>query len=205
MALIAYWTLNANSNATTGGKNGTDTDMAYTTASPFGTQAATFNGSTSKIVIGDWFDAAAGDYSIEFWFKTNSTDTTIREMITKNDYDAGGFRTLIYNNTIYGLVTGTVTATFTNTTKWHHYILSRVYGATNEVLTLYLDGTIIGTTTTAHSDVGNAQNLTFGQVQDTLGTYHFPFSGAICEVKLWNEALTGFTTRQTNYALNKML
>ena len=73
--IVGYWRYEANSNGTVG-PNGTDTSMTYT-AGKFG-NAATFNGSSSKIVYS--FTQPTSAYSIVAWIKGNNSvsDTNYR-------------------------------------------------------------------------------------------------------------------------------
>ena len=71
-ALTAYWNLDANSNSQVGSFNGTDTAVTYT-AGKFG-NAATFNGTTSKIAIADNASLRpTGEFTLGAWFKTSVT------------------------------------------------------------------------------------------------------------------------------------
>jgi hypothetical protein len=71
-ALTSYWSFDANSNDGVGSNNGTDTSMSYT-AGKF-SNAATFNGTTSKIVISDAASLKpTGEFTIGGWFKTSNT------------------------------------------------------------------------------------------------------------------------------------
>lgn len=74
-ALTAYWNLDASSASQVGSFNGTDTAVTYT-AGKF-SNAATFNGTTSKIVIADNASLKpTGEFTIGCWFKTGTTGTS---------------------------------------------------------------------------------------------------------------------------------
>ena len=71
-ALTSYWSFDSNSNDGVGANNGTDTSMTYT-AGKF-SNAATFNGTTSKIVVADASSLKpTGEFTIGGWFKTSNT------------------------------------------------------------------------------------------------------------------------------------
>lgn len=71
-ALTSYWSFDANSNDGVGANNGTDTAMSYT-AGKF-SNAATFNGTTSKIVIANASSLKpTGEFTLGGWFKTSNT------------------------------------------------------------------------------------------------------------------------------------
>lgn len=87
--LTSYFPLVANSTDTKSGYNGTDTDVTYT-AGKFG-NSATFNGSSSKIVISDTANLKpTGAFSKSFWVKGGgSGDRTIYQSKSKNTNWAG--------------------------------------------------------------------------------------------------------------------
>lgn len=71
-ALTSYWPLDANSNDSLGLHNGTDTNITYTTGKF--SNGASFNGTTSKIVISDsTLLKPTGKFTIGLWFKTGAT------------------------------------------------------------------------------------------------------------------------------------
>lgn len=149
-ALTAYWTFNTNSNSDVGSFNGTDTAMSYT-AGKFG-NAATFNGTTSKIVIAD--NAAlkpTGEFTIGCWFKTGVAGTakTVFQSYSQNTNRAGFICNIDASsntlNVLVGKNTGTVAGTdytlFTGTTvvtdnAWHYAVIS----FRNNYLQYYIDG-----------------------------------------------------------------
>jgi hypothetical protein len=72
--LTAYWNFDTNSSSQVGSFNGTDTAMSYT-AGKF-SNAATFNGTTSKIVIADNASLKpTGEFTHILWFKSSTTGT----------------------------------------------------------------------------------------------------------------------------------
>ena len=145
-ALTAYWNLNADSTSQVGSFNGTDTAMSYT-AGKFG-NAATFNGTTSKIVIADNASLKpTGEFTIGCWFKTGTTGTvkSIFQTNSKNTNQAG-FLLLINATNTLTFYAGNNTITSANTTitgnttvtdnSMHHVVLS----FRNNYLQIYLDG-----------------------------------------------------------------
>lgn len=148
-ALTAYWSMDTNSNSDVGSFNGTDTAMTYT-AGKFG-NAATFNGTTSKIVIAD--NAAlkpTGEFTLGCWFKTGTTGTikTIFQSYSQNTAVAGLQLRILTSNflavtigkntgTTVGIDYLTLTGTTTVTDNALHYV---VVSFRNNYMQIYLDG-----------------------------------------------------------------
>jgi hypothetical protein len=79
--LLAYYRLEGNSlDETANNKDGTDTDVTYGTDYGKFAQGGSFNGTTSKITLGDNFDFA-GDFSISLWVRMNAAGT--KHLISK--------------------------------------------------------------------------------------------------------------------------
>lgn len=150
-ALTAYWSFDTNSNSDVGSFTATDTAMTYT-AGKF-SNAATFNGTTSKIVITDAsLLKPTGDFTIGAWFKTSTTGTQkqIFASYSLNTNVAGfqlsvgttnALRFVIGNNTggtatsnvNYVDLVGTTTVT---DNSWHYVVVTYK----NSYIQMYLDG-----------------------------------------------------------------
>ena len=73
VSLTSYWPLVSNVNDAVGSNNGTATAVTYTSGL-LGGNTATFNGTTSKIVLTDAASLRpAGDFTIGVWIKTSTT------------------------------------------------------------------------------------------------------------------------------------
>lgn len=150
-ALTAYWTFNTNSNSDVGSFNGTDTSMTYT-AGQF-SNAATFNGTTSKIIFSDSASLKpTGEFTIGLWFKTSNTGAikNLFQSYSANTSVAGiqininasnvisvtiGKNTGTTLGTDYSLLTGTTTVT---DNVFHYLVLS----FRNNYVQIYLDGNL---------------------------------------------------------------
>lgn len=150
-ALTAYWSFDTNSNSDVGSFNGTDTSMTYT-AGKF-SNAATFNGTTSKIVITDNSSLKpTGEFTLGFWVKSSNTgaNKAIFQSYSQNTNTAGFFVTINTSNVIRILLaknTGTTVNTdysdFTGSTNvcdnvWHYVVIT----FRNNYLQLYVDGVL---------------------------------------------------------------
>jgi hypothetical protein len=150
-ALTSYWSFDSNSNDGVGANNGTDTSMTYT-AGKF-SNAATFNGTTSKITITDASSLKpTGEFTIGMWFKTSNTGSYkgLFQSFAQNTNVAGVQIQIADTNVarvIIGKNTGTtldtdysdIRGTTTVTDGVFHYL---VVTFRNNYLQIYLDGVI---------------------------------------------------------------
>jgi hypothetical protein len=150
-ALTSYWSFDTNSNDGVGANNGTDTSMTYT-AGKF-SNAATFNGTTSKITITDASSLKpTGEFTIGMWFKTSNTGSYkgLFQSFAQNTNVAGVQIQIADTNVarvIIGKNTGTtldtdysdIRGTTTVTDGVFHYL---VVTFRNNYLQIYLDGVI---------------------------------------------------------------
>lgn len=152
-SLSAYWDLNANSNTQVGTFNGTDTAITYT-AGKF-SNAATFDGATSKIVIADHATLKpTADFTIGLWFKTSNTGANkdLFQSFSASTNAAGTkiqiiasnvLRCFTANNTGPSLgvnITEVIGTTVVTDGNWHYV----VYTYKNNLIQLYLDGKLEG-------------------------------------------------------------
>lgn len=149
-ALTGYWDFNTNSAAQVGSFTPTDTAMTYT-AGKFG-NAATFNGTTSKIVLTDTaLLKPTGEFTLGLWFKTSSAGAYkfLFQSQSHNTLWSGLYLALntanvlelaIGNNTLstaagLTVIAGTTTVTDGN---WHQVVVSYK----NNYVQIYLDGSL---------------------------------------------------------------
>lgn len=148
-SLTAYWTFDADSTSQVGSFNGTDTAITYT-AGKF-SNAATFNGTTSKIVIADNASLKpTGEFTIGCWFKKTGAGTLkcIFQSYSQNTAVAGirlNVQTTNFLELTIGKNTGTVAGTdfiqFNGVTNvadnaYHYCVVS----VRNNYCQIYLDG-----------------------------------------------------------------
>lgn len=147
-ALTAYWTFNSSSAADVGTYTMTDTNMTYT--SGLFSNAATFNGASSKIVITDTASLKpTGDFTIGFRVKTTSTGAGIFQSWNATPSFGGisiqvfssAVRVLVAKNTgttqdvDYSVVDGTTNIA---DNSWHYIVVT----FRNNYLQIYVDGNL---------------------------------------------------------------
>ena len=200
---VAYYKLdNSSEDYSTGGNDGTETDIEYRFGR-FG-QAAVFNGSSSKITAPSILSSSyTGSVSYSAWFKTSNTANTIKTIIVTDDTTGSisGKVLLLavsYSGGTSGLLelTGYNFPTFSSfgTTNvadgnWHNVIV--VLDNPNATLKVYLDGNSSPEITKTLS----SSNITLDKVfsEDwtigSQGTIRF-FDGSIDQVRIYSTALT---------------
>jgi len=133
------------------------------------------------------YDLGDGPFSIEFWYKTNSTAAD-RNPLSKGTASyimrhlAGGTWAFRLSGTGNCFVT---TAAFTDTTSWHHVVVTRV-AATQPIL--YVDGVAQAGTYTARTFT----NITtgFGIGVDVAAKPTGAWNGLVDEVALYKSVLS---------------
>ncbi len=147
--------------------------------------AATFNGSTGKVDIGNPADLRLGSGSIEVWFKTSNAGSGYRELVSRQnayglalkdnvlgfwDDNGGGWKSS-------GLAV--------NDNVWHHVVMTFQTGVTNGTK-IYLDGALVLTNTLNIKD--QTKNISIGAWNTT--EY---FSGTLDEVAIYSTVLSNAT------------
>lgn len=206
-SLVSYWKLDGNSNDSVAANNGTDTAITYSTGAR--NQAASINGTTSEINVGNL--GGINDYSVSMWFKKGvasgypSGGVFEADMFgTQNtttiyQYFKFGWHTSYVDQPLIAIATTSsdyrlVTAPAITDTSWHHIVVVRAGSSLNA----YIDGVAVtltarttGGAPTATISTGNPTK--FGTVGGVTDAH---FNGSIDEVGVWNRVLT--STEVTN-------
>jgi hypothetical protein len=130
-----------------------------TTESMFGGKSAFFDGNGDSLSFADIL-LGTGNFTIEFWFKTNSSTQYAQMIGNETSGSASGFSLLINNNSSTGgqvavyragsLVVSSSSGDWSDD-AWHHVAVVR----SGTTITLYLDGTSRGSATDANSYTGS--------------------------------------------------
>lgn len=195
--LISYWKLDGNSYDFVGKNDGFDTDVTYNASYGKIGQGASFNGSTSKILIPP---INPNEITISAWVKTPSIGTYA---IIGDGTDIGGSIVFRIDNTYLVLIKSytarlaTSTAGLLKSNDWNHCVV--IYNQTTGAYNFYINGQSAGGGTTTPTAF-NTQALTIGH--NRLSAITETMNGYIDEVAIWNRALTGEEIQQLFYAGN---
>lgn len=209
-ALTAYLPMDANSNSAIGSFTMTDTGMIYT-AGKF-SNAATFNGTASRVVITDTaLMKPTGPFTFGFWMKaaTPGTVSVLFQSYSQNTAVAGfeimlsttgKLQAVIGDNT--GLILGTNYNTLTSKTTVgdnnYHYV---VITFRDNYLQVYVDG-LLDAEGWAPTPTYAATNYVRIGCQSTTGTDISFYAGQIDDLFLINGYALDQETITAKYVLN---
>lgn len=181
--LVSYYKLDANSNDSQGSNNGTDTAISYVAGKI--SNGASFNGTSSKIDVGNPANLQLTSGSISCWIKTSGAGSSYRSIFSK-EFAYGLF---LIDNVLGGYNWGSFGGTGQFSTGvnladnlWHHVVL--VFESGTALNYIYIDGVL--SLTFSMSVDNQTETLKLGQNSSTQ------FINAIIdEVAIYNTKLTG--------------
>lgn len=139
--LVSYYKLDSNSNDSYGSNNGTDTSVSYVSGKV--NNAGSYNGSTSKTIIGNPANLQLSTGTVSFWVKTSSPGGSYRNLFGKQS--AYGMFLLdgilgYYNWGTFGGSGFKSTGVDLRDGNWHHIVFVFESGTANNKV--YLDGVL---------------------------------------------------------------
>ena len=154
---------------------------------PVSSGAASFNGTSDYIDMGDVCDLGTGDFSIAFWvnLKEATSQYLISKYVDANNYwyirTQGGDKIQFYSAVSGSVVIdrGSVTALSHN--AWHHVVITAERGVATKS---YINGVEEASGASSATDLSNAASLHFGRNNTNYA------SGYMSNVGIWNAALT---------------
>ncbi len=186
--------------------NGTMTNITYT--KPY----FTFNGSTSQISRADnaLLEPGSGDWTLELWVRHNTIAGKTRTIVSKTDNGglasnwSYGMRTNSAGATYFEIGNGTTSVTspsFTATTGVWYHIVGVWSNINSNSITLYKDGTLVGSNSHSFTSVKNSSNpLYIGNYNGN--EYAQQFDGDLGVFIIYNRALSSAEVLQ-NYDANR--
>jgi hypothetical protein len=139
--LVSYYKLDSNSNDNWGSNNGTDTSVSYV-AGKIG-NAGSYNGTTSKTVIGNPANLQLSTGTISCWIKASASGGSYRSIFGKtlayNMFLLDGVL-IVYNWSSYGTTGNKSTGINLNDNLWHH--IAFVFESGTALNYLYIDGVL---------------------------------------------------------------
>lgn len=194
--LVSNYRFEGNSNDNADSKNGSDSNISYSLSYGKITQGASFNGSSSKIDITIPFNPNGNYWTINFWFKT-STSQPWFWLMDFNDYGSSGdgnqaFVLTCLDNKVRCSIGTWFTSvpsdyssqTQLNDDEWYMWSLTR--DGTN--WRTYINGSQYGSTTSINpDDFPDSGTLHIGRGPSTGDWYE----GYMDEVSYWTRTLSG--------------
>lgn len=186
--LLHYYRLNANADDSVASADGTETSITYTSGHTG--NAATFNGSTSNILLPSNILTSDTNVSVSGYFKATTNSTEYR-VLALNDNGATRPYTLIRlnagaNDTIGGRVWNSTELTDVGdpTTSWRHIMLT---GIEADAQVLYVDGVAVANNTIGNFAQVTSNNNYLGCARTGVSKF---FNGQMYGVGMWNATLT---------------
>lgn len=191
--LIAYYKLDGNSNDSVASNDGTDTDVSYVAGKI--NQAADFNGSSSKIVLGTTgLPSGTSDRTISAWINPDNL-TEFGVIFAYGTASSGaGFQWGFDSSTDklivgrYGANASAASSTGITTDTLQHVAVKYAHGVG---LTYYLNGQPDGTASISSVNT----NLTYARIGKAIPDWDaadgaYLFDGIIDELGVWDRALS---------------
>ena len=203
------WTIpDSSSNSNDGTSSGmtqanlVQSDLSFTSGySPY---ALSFDGANDYINLDSFAgELSTGDaYGLSVWFKGDGNNNTDGVLFSAHTSSRGNVVRLLIRDlsgsTVIQYLDGGNNGFFQgdyDNNKWHNVVVTKSTGTST--LTLYIDGSSIGTISNCNPDFSNATLFSIGQEWDASGTGDF-FSGQISNVQIFNTALTDGTGGTVN-------
>lgn len=196
--LVSYWRLGTGTTTTAvpdswGTNNGTASGgfTPGAAGAVAGDTAATLDGTSGRVSIGDPTSLQLGSGSVEAWFKAPGTDTNYHELVSK----AGVFALGLYNHQL-GFWDDSAAQAWHGTgiavddSQWHDVVMTYQSGVANGTK-IYLDGALVLTNTLTVAS--QADPLMLGVWRDPSGALSEYFKGTLDEVAVYNTVLSSST------------
>jgi hypothetical protein len=181
-SLAAYYPFNGNALDQSGnGRNGTTIDVESVTDRLGNEQSAfRFNGSTSKIQLGNWFNYQS--FTISLWVKAEAQTNGISVLIDNNHSHSYNWVLQSFsNNNEYFWGTSNQAVTLPEN-EWANLVIAHA----NNTSKLFLDGGFIGQSNFA-IDYGLTPNLNLGYWVVDDARY---WKGSLDDIRIYNRALS---------------
>lgn len=193
-SLASYWKLDevsGNRADSVGSNTLTDTNTVDSTTGLIINSAVFVKANSESLDGPDVFDfIKTSDFSIQVWVKRSSANNASTDVLAgkgTNQYNIAISTANKINCAIPG-VAGIVTesGTTTDTTTWHHAVLTHVGDVTNDVWNLYKDGALADSQINGSAMAVNANGFTLGR---EAGGVAF-LNGQLDECGVWTRVLS---------------
>lgn len=182
--IIGYWNLQGNSNDVTGnGRNGTDTNVTYSTGNGLILQGGGFNGSSSNITLASTITQT--DFTIAGWIKSSYSGSGSYQTLAS--WTGSYYLVIQASANSYDIQFGTAggainsSRTGLNDGNWHFLVVTITGGTAGA---LYIDGVADGTGTVSPF-IG--LTMYFGSITNSSNYA----TASLDEIGIWSRALSG--------------
>lgn len=190
--IVGWWKFDGSAKDDSDGATNGTVFNATLTADKSGNanSAYSFDGTSSYISLGTGSDFDYPNFSVSVWAKANGTPAHVTDLIGKGNWNATnewylGFKLGTNASFVYGLSNWSVGPSDPfgsyDQTQWTHYLAT--VSPTQEKL--YINGSLIATTSASHSSVTNTYDLQVGR-SSYIGNF---FNGSIDDVRLYNQEI----------------
>jgi hypothetical protein len=189
--LIGLWHLNSDVvDSSVMGNNGTPSNLTYTTGL-WGSQAGSFNGSSSIATFSGFNLNGDASYTLSYWINPSQyKDDSCSICFGANGVSSGSICTPMCGGGTYVCVAHYGNDhQFAQTYKlnqWQHVVLA--YDSSTSTEKMYYNGVFSESWTPADLALSSSRQLVFGRWQWASNPTNF-FNGLLDEVSLWNRAL----------------
>ncbi|MGB1086674.1 MAG: LamG domain-containing protein, partial [Methylophilaceae bacterium] len=189
---IATYQLDGNANDTTGNYNGTATNVTFSSTGAYLGQAASFNGSSSKINTGYQIPSGLSGFSVSAWVKAAlvKTQFIVGDLPSSGTATDGMFQINISSSNILRAAVGGTTSQdiatlsgYTNT--WTHIVVTT--DSSGNIIG-YVNGSQVGTAT-GNSLIANTDDFVIGMYGNTT-SHSTAFNGDIDQVRIFDREIT---------------
>ena len=184
----------------------TDASIGELVNSPsFSPDFFTFNGSSNYIKIPNSTTLDVQTFTVEVWVKTNNTNQNgfwFEKGTVNTQYSLFQEGTSIRCRVnIGGSIINTIsvtTATYMNTTDWHHVVFTFTSGSQ----VCYINGSQVGTGTTSGTISTNSGGMSIGVFGGYTGARGYYYNGSLAMCRVYNRVLSATEVLQ-NYNAQK--
>jgi hypothetical protein len=213
--LVGYWSFSGNANDSSPNANNGTVNGATLTTDRFGSvnSAYSFNGLSNYIRINNiLLPSTPTSYTISLWYNTQnftSQNGNPRMLISDRNTGLSSYKytidvtashlvgCAIYNGS--GATGNGVTGDAGTNNNWHNAIF--MYDSTIATLYLYIDGSLVNTSTSVTHWSSGANPTNIGYWNGFVGASGF-FDGKIDDIGIWNRVLTQSEITSLYYSEN---
>jgi len=198
---VALYSMDYDASEASGNYDGAPTDVNFGVEGK-SNHGAKFNGSSSKIDLGNQTFLNSGDWSISFWMKSQGNDSNFQYLVSQRVGSEAtspvniGFYGVSYSSNPGKLNFNVSNSYFTSTSAltkdtWYHVVFTIVAGG---AMKIYINGNLDASGTEGGTrSTPTTQNLAIGSNGSNTD---YPFNGSIDQVRIFRKAISATEVSQ---------